>query len=104
MVRDGAFNDKNEDALEEARERTRIRRVLLENSDYNTAQKIRKHPLNVTCNVCYEEVLKIHMVSLNCEHEFCYYCVKDHITSNVDSGKAITIKCMEANCPERYSP
>ena len=42
------------------------------------------------------------MSSLNCEHLFCAECVKEHVTQAITSGKAVSIKCMQDKCPERY--
>jgi len=42
------------------------------------------------------------MTSLSCKHEFCKECVKEHLSSAVTNGKAISIRCMEQGCPERY--
>ena len=54
----------------------------------------RIHEVMETCQVCYEEVRKEDMRFLACNHRFCKDCVKEHIESNIQQGKAITIRCM----------
>ena len=61
----------------------------------NTSNKI-------TCPVCYEDYNKRQMQSLVCDHKFCKTCVYEHLSQAISSGKAVTIKCMQDGCPERY--
>ena len=42
------------------------------------------------------------MRSLACGHQFCKTCVFEHLSLAISSGKAVTIKCMQDGCPERY--
>ena len=55
-----------------------------------------------TCPVCYEEYCKVESVALQCNHRFCFECVKQHITVAIENGSAIRISCMEQGCPETY--
>ena len=52
--------------------------------------------------MCYEEYYLSNMIGLNCDHKFCVDCVKEHLSSNIQQGKAIAIRCMEQGCQERY--
>ena len=55
-----------------------------------------------TCEVCYSEFKRQEMVSLKCAHFFCEDCAKDHITSNIEKGNAVKIKCMSFGCKIDY--
>ena len=53
------------------------------------------------CQVCYEEDYLVAALN-DCEHKFCESCIKEHLTSNITNGKAISIKCMEHGCNSRF--
>ena len=56
-----------------------------------------------TCEVCYDDVEGKNMDGLSCNHIFCKACVKEHLTSLVRAGKAVTIRCMQHGCNERFT-
>ena len=77
-------------------------RFSLHRMSFGPTEEKPKASATFECPVCYEEVPKNQVVALKCDHKFCTDCVKGHITSNLESGKAVSLKCMEAGCPERY--
>ena len=48
-----------------------------------------------TCGVCYVDYERDAMVALSgCLHYFCETCVKRHLTTHIEEGRAIKISCM----------
>ena len=54
------------------------------------------------CSVCYEEYLEEDFFSLKCKHSFCVNCTSDHLRINIESGNAMKLPCMQADCKERF--
>ena len=49
------------------------------------------------CSICYEQIEYSKMVKLNCDHEFCGYCVK----KIVDTSHTTNLACSCAFCREK---
>ena len=54
------------------------------------------------CETCYEEYPARKFFALECGHEFCKACMREHLKSNIMDGKVLRIPCMMANCDKEF--
>ncbi len=107
-------HDSGQDAeLQEEEIRLNIDKQIIEKEPQKTIKKIQ---FNISksilddfenpniCRICFNKILDSNSkVSFSCTHEFCNDCVKNYLSSLIEEGKVIEIRCLYGGCPRKFT-
>lgn len=52
----------------------------------------------LTCNTCFCDVPRAEATTMECGHAFCSDCWRQHLTIQIQEGKARRLPCMAVRC------